>query len=277
VWRFPLNADRSALIADRLMAPFGVRAFPASGRNSSLRGDDAVLVSYPRSGNTWLSFMLSNLRHPESPTTFMNLESRLPDIYLHTDRTLLRQRRPRVLKSHEPFDPRYPRVVYLVRDPRDVAISYRRFLVKMWQLDAAVSMEAFLVRFLDGTLDSFGTWGEHVGSWLGARGAGDSLLLLRYEDIRERPVELLQQAAEFLRLDATPHSCERAVELASLENMQKMERAEAAEVPELRHARRDIPFIGEGRVGGGRAELAVELQEELKAAWHRQMSDLGYL
>jgi Transposase DDE domain len=72
--------------------------------------------------------MLSNLRHPDSPTTSTNLESRLPDVYLRTDRFLLGRRRPRVLKSQEPFDLRYPRVVYLVREPRDVAISYRRYL-----------------------------------------------------------------------------------------------------------------------------------------------------
>jgi hypothetical protein len=105
VMRFPLNAERSASIADRLLSPLGVPAVPASGRNSTSLDDDAVLVSYPRSGNTWFGFMLSNLRHPESPTTSTNLESRLPDVYLHTDRFLLGRRRPRLLKRHEPFDP----------------------------------------------------------------------------------------------------------------------------------------------------------------------------
>ena len=38
--------------------------------------------------------------------------------------------------------------------------------------------------FLDGKWDADrGTWGEHVGSWLGARRSYDSLLVLRYEDL----------------------------------------------------------------------------------------------
>ena len=38
--------------------------------------------------------------------------------------------RPRVLKSHESFQPHYPSVIYIVRDPRDVAVSYYHHAMK---------------------------------------------------------------------------------------------------------------------------------------------------
>src|SRR6266511_1501639 len=62
--------------------------------------DDIMLVSYPRSGNTWLRFLIGNLISRE-PVRFANIERIIPDIYHHSDRELRKLPRPRFLKSHE--------------------------------------------------------------------------------------------------------------------------------------------------------------------------------
>src|SRR5881227_2930975 len=85
-------------------------------RDVAVYPDDVFLVSYPRSGNTWIRFLIGNLIYPNDPVTFANLEQRIPSIYTYPNHVL--RRLPRVLKSHEVFDPRYPRVIYIVRDPR---------------------------------------------------------------------------------------------------------------------------------------------------------------
>src|SRR5258708_8153953 len=94
-----------------------------AGRGLTVFPDDIFLVSYPRSGNTWARFLLGNLIYQDDPITFSNLESRIPEIYFNRDRFLRELPRPRMLKSHECFQPHYPRVIYIVRDPRDVAGS----------------------------------------------------------------------------------------------------------------------------------------------------------
>src|SRR5215468_2315878 len=106
-------AQAGRVLTGRQMAGRGVTVFP----------DDVFLVSYPRSGNTWARFLVSNLVHPGEPTTFANVESRIPEIYFNPDHVMRRLPRPRVLKSHECFQPHYPRVIYIARDPRDVAVS----------------------------------------------------------------------------------------------------------------------------------------------------------
>src|SRR5690349_25152573 len=94
-----------------------------AGRNASLYPDDVYLVSYPKSGNTWVRFLIANLIS-EEPITLLNIEQRIPSVYILPDRELRRVRRPRLLKSHECFVSRYRKVIYTVRDPPDVAGSY---------------------------------------------------------------------------------------------------------------------------------------------------------
>jgi len=92
-------------------------------RDITIFPDDVFLTSYPRSGNTWMRFLVGNLLHQEKPVTFLNMEGLVPDMYKQSDRTLRHMPRPRILKSHECFDPRYRRIIYIVRDPRDVVLS----------------------------------------------------------------------------------------------------------------------------------------------------------
>jgi hypothetical protein len=92
-------------------------------RDITIFPDDVFLTSYPRSGNTWTRFLVGNLAHTEEAVTFLNVERLVPDMNKHGDYYLRHLPRPRILKSHEVFDPRYKRVIYIVRDPRDVAVS----------------------------------------------------------------------------------------------------------------------------------------------------------
>ena len=125
-------------------------AFERPGRNLDVLGDDVYLVSYPKSGNTWLRFLVGNLVRPDSRVTFANLEERVPDIYTARQRHLKKVTRPRYLKSHEPFDARYPRVIYMGRDPRDVLLSYQRHKIKFGGFPWAFPFGDFARAFIEG-------------------------------------------------------------------------------------------------------------------------------
>ena len=98
--------------------------------NLTIFDDDIFLVSYPRSGNTWIRFLLGTLI-TEKKIDWENMELGIPDIYRNTNKKLLKYNRPRFIKSHHSFDERYSKVVYLVRDVRDVIISYYNFYLKL--------------------------------------------------------------------------------------------------------------------------------------------------
>lgn len=246
------------------------------GRDVTVYSDDVFLVSYPKSGNTWLRFLLAHLICRNAAVSFGNVEDIIPDIYLHTDRTLISRPRPRILKSHEYFDPRYKNVIYLARDPRDVVVSYYYHSIKFLGQPDDFPKDEFVARFVRGELDAFGSWGESVGSWVGARSNSTRFLLLRYEDLLEDTVAQVRRIASFLGWSTQRERLETAVSLSSAERMRNLEKTEGRSVKQLRQSRSDKLFVRTGRSGNWQSELSTSHVDMITTAWKDIMQRLGY-
>src|ERR1700691_5827598 len=182
--------------------------------------DDTFLTSYPRSGNTWTRFLLGNLVHPNEPITFLNVERLVPDMYKSADWVLRRLPRPRVLKSHECFDARYRRVIYIVRDPRDVAISNYHWEMKLRSRREGCTSEEFVPLWMNGKFcRRIGSWADHVNSGLATRQGHDTFLLMRYEDLQANQQRELARVAEFMGLKPDPERINQAIERSSAASM----------------------------------------------------------
>jgi hypothetical protein len=239
--------------------------------------DDVWIVSYPRSGNTWTRFLIANLVLGNEPADWSNIERRVPDIYLNQDPHLRALPRPRYLKSHEAFRPDYRRVVLIVRDPRDVALSYFHFLKKSNRLAADGPVSDFLPSFLAGQIDPYGSWGENVGSWLGARRGTAGFVVVRYEDLLASAEAELARVAEMLKLPADNGQLRRAVENSRADRMRNLEQSQRGQHKYLKSSREDIPFVRAAKSGQWRTELAPEAARQIEAAWGAVMRELGYL
>ena len=266
--------------------------------------DDIFLVSFPKSGNTWTRFLLGNLMNPDNPVGFAAIESVVPDIAAFPRADFRKLKRPRLIKSHDCFDPRYRRVIYIIRDPRDVAVSLYFYAKKVKNIDDSFSMEAFVTRMLVPGRSYNGTWGEHAGSWLvnaaniadfspngngagahasatqteppGARGHGREFLLVRYEDLLADAHAGLRGIAEFLGLEATPERIQTAVERSSADSMRKLESAQNLQWKTTRETRKDIPFVREAKSGQWRTSLSANSVAEIESAWGHLMRLAGY-
>ena len=246
-------------------------------RDITVYPDDVFLTSYPRSGNTWMRFLVGNLIHETEPVTFLKLERLLPDMYIHSDRDMRSMPRPRVIKSHECFDPRYKRVVYIVRDPRDVAVSNYHWELKKGSFPDGFPMQEFVRRWMasDYWL-RLGCWGDHVASWLSTRRNHPDFLLIRYEDLMARPQPELAKIARLLRINPTPERLARAVELSSADRMRKLESTQGGKWLQTKYTRQDAPFVRKASSGGWRAVLPNESVALIESTWQAQMSELGY-
>jgi hypothetical protein len=252
------------------------RPAPPAARGLTVLPDDVFLVSYPRSGNTWLRFMIANALRPEPPVTFADLGDVVLEIYDESDASLRRRARPRILKSHEPFDERYRRVIYLVRQPADVAVSYYHYLIRTRILAPGYDPGQFVDRFVRGGLDHFATWGDHAAGWLDARETDERFVLIRYEDMLAAPGDALAAVLGLLGVERSEAARATAVERSAADQLRRLERETGMALPTFRASRPEIPFIRTARAGTGAEELAPELVEQVMSAWPETVARLGY-
>lgn len=200
-----------------------------------LQQADCVIISYGKSGRTWLRVMLSRfyqLKHglPENNLlVFDNLHAKNRDI-------------PRIFFTHDNYlkdftgnadskrDYYRKKVVLLVRDPRDVVVSQYfqwKYRMRPWkkrlnqypadgadinEYQFAMNQNAGLPKIVD----FFNLWATEAGKF-------DRLLVVRYEDMRRDTARVLGQILEFIGTPASPEEAQDVVEFSSMENMKKME------------------------------------------------------
>jgi hypothetical protein len=265
-----------------LMGRLAAYGRAVTGRKMAARGltvypDDTFLVSFPRSGNTWTRFLVCNLMNPDDPVTFAGLESRIPEIYDVPDRILRAFPRPRIIKSHECFDPRYKKVIYIVRDPRDVAVSYYEFQLKRRVISEDCSLEEFVPRFMESEFEpTTGSWRDHVLSWIATRQGQENFLLLRYENMQDNTVGESAKIASFLGLDSSPALMARAVELSSADRMRSLEKQQSHQWKETKRTRQDKPFVRKAVSGGWKSTLPEHSVTQIESAWGDVMRSVGY-
>jgi hypothetical protein len=249
-----------------------------AGRNLAVYPDDTFIVSYPRSGNTWTRFLVANLVHPDEPVTFTSIERLIPDCEAMSSRYVKRVPRPRIIKSHEYFDPRYRKVMYIVRDPRDVALSYYDFSRKYRQIEDSYPLARFVSDFVGGRLSSadWGTWGENVASWVYTRNGRPEFLLLRYEDMLSNTESELNKVARFLGIEAPRERLTAAIERSSADRMRTLEATQGDQWVSTKNKRSDIPFVRTASSGLWKEKLPASSIAEIETAWGPPMRKLGY-
>ncbi len=246
-----------------------------AGAGLEVRPTDRFLVSFPKSGNTWLRYMLTILiRGTSERPSLADMEAAVPDIHWRSNKWLSRSGGGRVLKSHQWFDPGYTQVAYVVRDPRPVAVSlfhhYRRTTGA-----GGMTLSAFVDEFLSKG-GGFGTWREHVGSWLGARSGDPRFLLVRYEDLVADTGKNLLRICAHLNIAAEVTSIQAAVEAATIEKLRKAEVREGKNWEPNRQAAGPGAFFRKGSVDAWRDELPESAANKIREAWWETMEAVGY-
>ena len=247
------------------------------GRELAILPDDTFVVSYPKSGNTWVRMLISNLLSPDKPADFWAINRLVPELETVTKRQLVKMPRPRVIKSHFVFDPRYPRTIYIVRDPRDVVISEYHYQRKTRTIDDQYPLSEYVERFLAGkTAPEVGSWAEHTASWLSTRDGDPRFLLVRYEKLLSDTAGELSRMAEFLNIPANAQRLVQVVQLSSADRMRSLEKMQSNASSLMRGSRKDLAFVRAAKSGGWKSDLPEPQVEKIEAAWGPIMRYLGY-
>ena len=202
--------------------------------------DDLFLVSYPKSGNTWVRFFFANLlkQHSSEIINFHNVHDHCPEWESHSE-YIRKLSSPRILKSHQKFHPSLPRVIYLVRDARDVYVSYYHYL--------NLSRECSFKEYLENYDFPYGRWSEHVSSWIVGKGKDqNNFKVVRYEDLLAEPLSVFSDVVQFANLDVQPSRIQEAVQSSSFESMQSLEKRYGRKYS---NAGAEVTFVRKGASG----------------------------
>jgi hypothetical protein len=246
------------------------------GRSLKVHPEDTFLVSYPRSGNTWTRFLLANFVHPDANVTLVTSDRLIPNVDGQSKRYFKQMPCPRIIKSHYPFHPSYKRVIYVVRDPRDVVLSQYHYQIKRGVLAEGFPIEQFTSSFVAGDVCIYGSWGENVGTWLAARRFNPDFCLIRYEDLLKQTPGELARMAKLLKIQPDSDRLAKAVERSTADRMRQLEKVEGEQWASTKGTRQDISFIRAAKDRQWRTALPRECIAQIENAWGDIMHSLGY-
>ncbi|CCQ53956.1 MULTISPECIES: sulfotransferase domain-containing protein [Crocosphaera] len=225
-------------------------------KHQCFRHSDIFLVSYPKSGNTWMRFLIANLTKPSDLVSFENINKIIPDLYKTSTQELQELSDPRIIKSHECFDTRYKKVIYIVRNPYSVSVSLYHHLIKYKRISQELEFKEFLQDFLQGFRETtisewyrnLGSWSENVTSWLDSEDyASGDFLLIRYEDLMLDPLQEMSKVNRFLSKGADDVQIQEAIQKSNFKSMKNIENKQK-NVGMLAETNSNIPFIRSGNL-----------------------------
>ena len=183
-----------------------------------------ALVAFPRSGQTWIAYMLAQAT---------GLSVAKSDWFTELPKD------QRFVRTHVMFDPKWPirRAVYIRRNPDDVMRS-------VWKLKklhgetldyAPEQLEERFVQFqhhwrtgpLTGPIPCCGNWWTHHDSWL--QQTAVPLIVVEYEDACRHPAHELRRILNFFNLGVSDWVLQAAIRAGSLENLRQVEEQEIRE------------------------------------------------
>jgi aryl sulfotransferase len=272
------------------------------------------LVSYPKSGNTWLRMMLASLMSGGGPidinaldiqigiATFAEMDEFLGIESCELTREEIAAARPAlhaaIAADHEgplilrkvhdrywrtpsgdaAFVPSISRgAVYIVRDPRDVAVSYahhrgseiERMIGQM--ADDGVALAGAIWRGREQLPQPLGAWSAHALSWIDQ--SEIPTLVIRYEDLLRAPMACLAKVASHLGIDASEGNLLAAVAATRFDTLRTQEDESGFRE---RYITASAPFFRQGRAGGWCERLSTDQAARIVARHGAVMRLFGY-
>lgn len=276
-----LLRNRSAL---RFYVSFYARHAWSSVRRSK---ETITVVSYPKSGRTWLEGLLIEITlqllpepRPEAsslmelsdsvagmPTLLFTHAGSSWESWIHDETEIARLEPSRYVSG---------RLVFLVRDPRDVQVSAYYHIRNRTGIRTVTPDDMVTNKMIGiGKLINF------MNRWRTCcTERGDTALLIRFEDLREDPCRILEQLCKFIGLDVSAEVIKVAVDKCSFERMQERERENTGKNPWLTPGKiddKDSYKVRKGVVGEHRAFFTETQLEVLNSRVAKELNpELGY-
>jgi hypothetical protein len=253
------------------------------------------LASYPKSGNTWLRFLLYNVLHGP-PEQSLDIARKIPDVHRPLPTDVLDSDRI-FAKTHYMYTDQHPKAaesecaVLIMRHPVDVlfsSLNYRRLSgMTTQQMSDAQYARHFIGNKGDPEFRSigFGGWAEHIESWKDQQSF--PVHVVKYEELKGNTSSELRTILNFLEIDADDAAVDGAVGASSFDSMRAMEirekhtkaknpSSESLFVGTSQSRQSGTYFMNSGKSGRSLRTISPDLVGAFDKAFGPAMTKLGY-
>lgn len=264
------------------------------------------LASYPKSGNTWVRIFLEtyfkkieidiNIKGFPNPKRFefLNIDpSKFENIVKNWKNLQHEQNlshKYNILKTHNAlctinnykftsYENTFG-AIYLVRDPRDVLISYASHLGISHKeaLNVMMDTNAGEIKKHYGNLiqtSLMSSWSNHYNSWKSKIGKND-FLYLKYEEIIKDTYKefsrIIKYLSQIYQFEINENKILEAIEETNFEKLREKEKMYGFE-----QATGNTPFFRKGVVGDWKNNVDKKIIKSIETFFSKEMKELNYL
>ena len=273
------------------------------------------LASYPKSGNTWMWLFIKSYFNPPKKKFSLNYHKDDPIMlepfpdermfdklkinyenffdlsknWVNLQSLINLNNKTNYLKTHNAMctinNHKFTNIqntlgaIYIVRDPRDVLISYSSYMEKSLDetLKFMLNKETYEVgefkkKIYNKTL--LGSWSDHYNSWKNYKSR--EIIIIKYEDMVNSAsstfLKVLTYLSKIIKIDVDHTKMHKAIEETSFKNLKSLEINEGFKTNLSKNE-----FFRKGVVGDWREKLNKEHVKKIEKAFEAEMIELGYL
>ncbi|KAL9974604.1 hypothetical protein ACROYT_G011660 [Oculina patagonica] len=236
--------------------------------NFQTRPDDVFVVTYPKSGTTWVQEIVWQIfnegqvksSHISQKVPFLEIatNTKFPQLDINTLPS------PRILKTHLPYhttpksatEDTKCKYIYVARNPKDVAVSFFKFAEALKSVGNGYNgpWEFYAKLFVEGNV-TWNFWNDHVLGWWKHKD-DSNVLFLKYEDLQKDLPSHVRMIANFLNKPLSDDLISRIAEQCTFSGMKKN--------PESYAIKGESSLLRKGVVGDWKNYFTPELNERFE-------------
>ncbi|XP_041650906.1 sulfotransferase family 5A, member 1 [Cheilinus undulatus] len=249
--------------------------------NFPFQDTDILIVSYPKSGTTWMQEIVSLISNKGDPHLSQNVPNwtRSPWLEQYYFAAVLESSpsAPRIITTHLPHHLLGPtlqrskaKIIYVSRNPKDVVVSFYHFHKMANFLPEAGLFPDFLKLFLEGTL-SYGSWFKHIKDWTDQTGTMDNLLHITYEEMSLDLHGAIKRVSSFLQCPLMEEEVNNCVNHCSFSSMKhnKMVNYTLVDQEIMDHSKGS--FMRKGKIGDWKNMFTEEQNQYFNSVFKSKM------
>uniref|UniRef100_A0A673A1G3 Sulfotransferase n=1 Tax=Sphaeramia orbicularis TaxID=375764 RepID=A0A673A1G3_9TELE len=251
------------------------------------RPDDIFIMSYPRSGNTWVSHTTDMLcfgqKFPERDTS-VYFHNRVPILERQNLRHIVNKflglpakltTSPRIIKCHLPVQllpksvwEQNCRIVYVARNAKDNVVSLFHYERMTKILPEPGDWSSYLQRFMQGKM-VFGSWYDHVNGWWEKKNTYSNIHYMFYEDLIEDTDREIDALCCFLGLSPSAEEKELVRRKVRFDEMKENDKVNHSTFKLMDF--NISTFIRKGKVADWKNHFTVAQSEEFDEDYKKKM------